>query len=1132
MTISIVSKCFALLRSDPSGRLHCTPLHIAALQSSTEAVEVIVRDMPQVVEQLHQPSQTALCPLHIAILSGAQGVVELLLEGRANPNVRTLHDVSPLHLAATTSRELCQLLMAYHGEPMQRDVMGSTTLHYAAVFKQEKVIEALLAGSRSAQRLACEGDQKKVTPLHISCALCTGGEDLLSAMSLLALGAKPWVTDVSGASAREVIPARSGAELMRFFETKGNGTQQAAQQWLDERFLTQRGAETADAEEDEDWNHSPHSASVAARRESAAAASAAAAPTSATAPPATSPTAEPSEEVIRLRGEVDRLTKELETGKKELRSFEQMHQELDHARQKAELLEKSCANQQRSFDALQALADTSRAQQQKSLEDLQRRHSEERADWEARQQWKLEAARREAELEMAKRQDTMEREFERQREAMEGRLRAAETAQAAAEARAEAAEARIESAIASARAEADRLIQEAKTELALQEAERRKASKQAASADEANAGRSAELVARRVLEEMRAAQPSTAAPAPAPAPAPEVALPAGPSEAEVNLQKRVQELEAEVLERERLFREAASSKEALREQMQQAEGQEAFLALRTVTSRLELPAAMEAMRDKADVERLQNDICGEVVRLRGECGKKDQELSALRDQLKNLQDEVAAIRAKRVEADERCAKLALQRQEAEDRGSAVKIQLETKLRDAELFHQQEASKAFRENEALKKRNEELDDKCEELKVALQPTIDRCNAQLQISHNRFLEEQKLRRRLHNHIQDMKGTIRVFCRVRPMIHREKAQGDILSLRKLDHFSVELDRPTPKGMETRMFQFDAVFEASCGQDEVFGECRDLVQSAVDGYNVTVFAYGQTGAGKTHTMYGNPQDPGLAPRTIDTLFEVMSREHKGKQFRVRAYLVEVYKQEIIDLLGRRAEQTRPLEVRRDVGRGVMFIDGVKEQEVRSAKELKELLSEGEKRRHVCATKMNSASSRSHLLLSMVIECHIPESQEVIYGKITLCDLAGSERPKKSDVSGEMLKEAIEINKSLSALGDVIEALTKGNKQVPYRNHKLTMLMQDSIGGSAKTLMFVNCSPTDSNAEETSMSLKWASRARQVTNEVKRNADSKEVARLKQVIAMMSQAQREMAQDGQGGGQPAPGRGKLNLAS
>jgi len=199
---------------------------------------------------------------------------------------------------------------------------------------------------------------------------------------------------------------------------------------------------------------------------------------------------------------------------------------------------------------------------------------------------------------------------------------------------------------------------------------------------------------------------------------------------------------------------------------------------------------------------------------------------------------------------------------------------------------------------------------------------------------------------------------------------------------------------------------------------------------------------------------------------------------------------------------------VKRDVGRGMVYVDGAIQQQVNDVDDLNVALSTAEKRRHVSSTKMNASSSRSHLLLSVIIEGTTHDSGQVIYGKITLCDLAGSERPKKSEVDGDALKEAIEINKSLSALGDVIEALTKHAKQVPYRNHKLTMLMQDSLGGTAKTLMFVNCSPAASNAEETQISLKWATRARQVENNVKRNADSKEVARLKQVITLMSQAQ------------------------
>merc|ERR1719356_2109124 len=138
----------------------------------------------------------------------------------------------------------------------------------------------------------------------------------------------------------------------------------------------------------------------------------------------------------------------------------------------------------------------------------------------------------------------------------------------------------------------------------------------------------------------------------------------------------------------------------------------------------------------------------------------------------------------------------------------------------------------------------------------------------------------------------------------------------------------------------------------------------------------------------------------------------------------------------------------------------------------------------------MNSESSRSHLVFVIRITSVNRETHETLKGKILMCDLAGSERLKKSEVSGEGQKEAIEINKSLTALGDVIEALTKKQKQVPYRNHKLTQLMQDSLGGTAKTLMFVNCSPASSNEEETVMSLKYAARAKTITNATKKNLE------------------------------------------
>ena len=164
-----------------------------------------------------------------------------------------------------------------------------------------------------------------------------------------------------------------------------------------------------------------------------------------------------------------------------------------------------------------------------------------------------------------------------------------------------------------------------------------------------------------------------------------------------------------------------------------------------------------------------------------------------------------------------------------------------------------------------------------------------------------------------------------------------------------------------------------------------------------------------------------------------------------------------------------------------------VLEEQCQSAEELSDLLERGNRQRTVAATAMNSESSRSHLIFVIKIVRVSRETGQQTRGKILMCDLAGSERLKKSEVTGDMQKEAIEINKSLTALGDVIEGLTKGHKHVPYRNHTLTQLMQDALGGSSKTLMFVNCSPAHSNADETIMALKYATRAKTVTNDAKR---------------------------------------------
>jgi len=335
----------------------------------------------------------------------------------------------------------------------------------------------------------------------------------------------------------------------------------------------------------------------------------------------------------------------------------------------------------------------------------------------------------------------------------------------------------------------------------------------------------------------------------------------------------------------------------------------------------------------------------------------------------------------------------------------------------------------------------------------------------------------RKRLHNTIEDIKGSIRVFCRVRPLSEKETDAEDRSITRQIDPMTLVVGEGDTK------FHFDAVFTPG-SQDEIFEDCRDLVQSALDGYNVTLFAYGQTGAGKTYTMTGKEGDLGVSPRTINELFDLCDKEKTRYNFTIMGSMVELYKQDLVDLLSKGTAKTAQLHVRLEKT-GMVHVDNLTAEQCSNAKEMLALLEKGSKARAVAATAMNSESSRSHLLLIVQIIAVNKETKEQRTGKLLIVDLAGSERLKKSQVAAEQMREAIEINKSLTALGDVIEALTKGNKVIPYRNHKLTQLMQDALGGTSKTLMFVNCSPASSNADETLMSLKYAQRAKKITNTV-----------------------------------------------
>jgi len=342
--------------------------------------------------------------------------------------------------------------------------------------------------------------------------------------------------------------------------------------------------------------------------------------------------------------------------------------------------------------------------------------------------------------------------------------------------------------------------------------------------------------------------------------------------------------------------------------------------------------------------------------------------------------------------------------------------------------------------------------------------------------KYQREFKERKRLFNLVQELRGNIRVLCRVRPALDFEKKD---IAVRLPEEGTVEL---TNVNGREKQWEFDHVFRSNATNADVFAEVADLCTSILDGYNVCIFAYGQTGSGKTHTMEGPPSDPGVNFRALEQLFRNMEERKRDGEwtFEVQVSLLEIYNEQIRDLLADcKAKQKAKLEVK--ASKHGMHVPGLTMVAVADRKQVLKLMTLGKKNRTVAATQMNADSSRSHSMLSTYVVARNSLTGETARGKLHLIDLAGSERVSKSGVKGAQLAEATNINKSLSALGDVIQARANKQGHVPFRNSTLTYLLQDSLSADSKTLMFVQVSPVGSNAGETQCSLNFAARARQV---------------------------------------------------
>lgn len=423
--------------------------------------------------------------------------------------------------------------------------------------------------------------------------------------------------------------------------------------------------------------------------------------------------------------------------------------------------------------------------------------------------------------------------------------------------------------------------------------------------------------------------------------------------------------------------------------------------------------------------------------------------------------------------------------------------LDIHLQHVKIQHKLSLEQAQRNEQQMLEVQQKLKEENESLKEQLAQQINE-NSLLQAENKHFLSSTHLhnkintkntfelqskldgalqtRKRLFDEIQDMRGNVRVFCRIRPPTSKQPARP-FLSIPT----STTGNNWTVVCKEEH-FSFDRVFQPDASNTEVYNETAGVVEMLFNGSNVCILAYGQTGSGKTHTMQGRPNDPGVNLRAVKDIFSLLETKKTSAQVYISA--IEIYNDEIRDLLctrkmGKFVETTGypdrkqdKLEIRNVSSiRNDVHVPGLTKSLVRSFQEVLRTVSLAQGRRSTHGTSMNASSSRSHSIVEIEVR------QGEVRTKLHMVDLAGSERIDRSKVCGQRLVETKHINKSLAALGNVFYALEKKNAHIPYRDTKLTHFLKNSIGGNAKTLMFITLSDDVKDKYETTATLEFGKR-------------------------------------------------------